>query len=125
MDGTPWIRVAAALGGLGVAAGAFGAHGLAGKVPPRQLEVFEVAVRYQLLHAAALLALAALASARPAPGLDRVGKAWTAGVGVFSGSLYAYALTGIRRFGMITPIGGVLMIAGWALLFRAASVPAD
>jgi uncharacterized membrane protein YgdD (TMEM256/DUF423 family) len=96
-----------------VAAGAFGAHGLRGSLAPDRLEIFETAVRYQLVHALALLAVEVL-------GAPRAGWAFLAGTLVFSGSLYLLVLTGQRWFGAVTPIGGVLLLVGWALLALAA-----
>ena len=124
------ILLASLLGGLGVALGAFGAHGLKNLVEPRLLEVFNTAVQYQLLHALALLAVALwlrLDSAQEVAvrsTLKRAAWAWLIGVLLFSGSLYAYILTytlaGMRFFAFITPLGGVFFILGWALLFWAA-----
>lgn len=124
------ILLASLLGGLGVALGAFGAHGLKNLVEPRLLEVFNTAVQYQLLHALALLAVALwlrLDSAQATAVrsmLKRAAWAWLIGVLLFSGSLYAYILTytlaGMRFFAFITPLGGVFFILGWALLFWAA-----
>lgn len=96
-----------------VALGAFGAHGLKNRLTPEALAVFETAVRYQAYHA---LALFAVASARA----DGAGWCFIAGIAIFSGSLYALALTGERRLGAVTPIGGILFLVGWALLARAA-----
>jgi len=101
----------ALLGGLGVALGAFGAHTLREQVTPAMLEVFETGVKYQMFHAAALLALGAHRGQRRAP-------AWLlAGTLVFSFSLYALVLTGARWLGAVTPIGGALMIIGWFVVF--------
>jgi uncharacterized membrane protein YgdD (TMEM256/DUF423 family) len=109
-----WIVVGSVLGFLGVAAGAFGAHALRGSLPPDRLEVFETAVRYQMYHALAL-ALAGL--------LDASGAGWAffAGTLVFSGSLYLLVLLDQRWLGAVTPIGGVLMLVGWAMLAMAAA----
>lgn len=98
------------LAAVGVGLGAFGAHGLKSIVTPDQLAVFETAVRYQMFAALAMIALGAVGGQRRAPWLI------LAGALVFSLSLYALVLTGIGWLGAITPIGGVLMIAGfvWA-----------
>ncbi len=114
------IIAGALLLALGVAAGAFGAHGLRRVVSPDLLEVWRTAVLYQLIHGLGLLLLAALARSLD-PGL----AAWAAGlmlagVLVFSGSLYALTLSGVRALGAVTPVGGVLMIAAWAVLALAA-----
>jgi uncharacterized membrane protein YgdD (TMEM256/DUF423 family) len=106
----------AMLGALGVAAGAFGAHGLKGWLTPEMLAVFETGVRYHLIHALGLLAVA-WASTRWASAVIRTaGWLFVAGILLFSGSLYAMCLTGVRGLGAITPIGGVAFILGWILL---------
>lgn len=115
------LRAAALLGGLAVALGAFGAHGLKDRVAPEMLAVYETGVKYHFYHALALLALALgperLWQSAAAPW---AGWAWIAGIAVFSGSLYLMTFTGARWLGAITPIGGVAFIVGWALLFVAA-----
>ena len=120
------ILLASLLGGLGVALGAFGAHGLKNLVEPRLLEVFNTAVHYQLIHALALLALAIWMRQEPMlrNTLKLAAWSWLIGIVLFSGSLYAYILTyslwGMRYLAMITPLGGVFFILGWLLLFSAA-----
>ena len=121
-----FLRLAALFGGTGVALGAFAAHGLRGRLTPERLATFETGARYQLLHALALLAVAALlarldARAPAAPWLARAAWSWCAGIVLFSGSLYLLALTGVRWLGAITPLGGVGFIAGWGLLLLAAA----
>jgi uncharacterized membrane protein YgdD (TMEM256/DUF423 family) len=108
--------VGSALGGLAVAAGAFGAHGLDGRLDPEMLDVFATAARYHMYHALALLAVAWAVARWPDARLAACGWLLTAGVVVFSGSLYLLALTGVRWLGAVTPVGGVLLIAGWVLL---------
>jgi uncharacterized membrane protein YgdD (TMEM256/DUF423 family) len=104
----------AVLAGTAVVTGAFAAHGLRGRVPPDLLAVFETGARYQMYHGLALIA-AALATQRfPGARLVPVWWLFLAGTLVFSGSLYLLALTGVSGFGAVTPIGGVLLIAGWA-----------
>lgn len=112
-----WTRIAAALGFLGVSLGAFGAHGLESRATPEQLEWWGTATLYLLIHVAPLLALEPLA-ARGRP-VDGAGRAFVAGVAIFSGSLYAMGLGAPRWFGAITPIGGVAFLVGWVLLYRA------
>ena len=118
-----FLLVAAILGFLGVAFGAFGAHGLRERLSPEMMAVFEIGVRYQMYHVFALLAVAAaIAHFGRARLLLIAGWAFIAGVLIFSGSLYALALTGTGMFGAITPIGGVGLLLGWACLaFFAAS----
>jgi uncharacterized membrane protein YgdD (TMEM256/DUF423 family) len=113
-----WIRIAGVLGFLGVALGAFGAHLLKARLAPDLLAIWQTAVLYHLLHAVALLALALYGKAS---GADiRFGAAaFFIGVLVFSGSLYALSLTGIRVLGAITPLGGLAFLAGWGwIVFR-------
>ncbi len=105
---------------LGVAAGAFGAHGLRNRLTSDMLEIWETAVRYQLYHALALLAVAWVVTRWPSAAATAAGWLFIAGTLVFSGSLYALSLSGIRWLGAITPIGGVAFIAGWACLIWAA-----
>ena len=104
------------LAGVAVVAGAFGAHALQGRVEPRHLEIFATAARYQIYHALALLAVAWGLNRWPAAGLATGGWLLIAGTVIFSGSLYTLVLTGAGWFGAITPVGGMLMIAGWATL---------
>ena len=110
-----WIRVAAALGLIGVGLGAFGAHGLRGKVSESLLSAFQTGVLYHLIHAVVLLALALYARATQAS-ITIPAALFTAGIVLFSGSLYVMALTGVTKFGAITPLGGLLFLAGWASL---------
>ena len=119
-----FFLVAAILGFLGVAFGAFGAHGLRERLSPEMLAVFEIAVRYQMYHAFALLAVAAAITHFGRARLLLVaGWSFVGGVLIFSGSLYALALTGTGMFGAITPIGGVGLLLGWACLaFFAAAL---
>lgn len=105
---------------LAVGAGAFGAHALRARVPAELLAVFETAARYQMYHALALLAVAWGATRWPGPQVVAAGWAFTAGIVIFSGSLYLLVLTGVRWLGAITPVGGVAFLLGWALLAWAA-----
>ena len=115
-----WFVTACLLALTAVALGAFGAHGLRDRVEPRMLEVFEVGVRYQMFHALALLAAALARPLLRAHRADAACACFVAGTAVFSGSLYAMTLTGIRALGAVTPVGGVLFLAGWVLLAAAA-----
>lgn len=112
----PVAGVGALFAGLGVAAGAFGAHGLRAMLAEPMLVVYETAVRYQMYHALALLVLAVLAVRLPPRTTLLVAGLFTGGIVFFSGSLYLLALTGTRPLGMLTPVGGTLFIAGWAVL---------
>jgi len=121
MDRT-FLLVGALAGFIGVAFGAFGAHALRGRLSPEMLAVFETGVRYQMYHAFAVL-IVALAAARFDGWLVRAaGWSFTLGIVLFSGSLYALALTGVTKFGMITPVGGLAFLVGWALLIVLALV---
>ena len=101
---------------LGVAAGAFGAHGLKQRLAPDMLAVWETAARYQLIHALALLAVGWALTRWPGPATTAAGWFFVAGTLIFSGSLYLLSLSGVRWLGAITPIGGVAFLAGWACL---------
>ena len=114
--GRAFFCIGGVLGALGVAAGAFGAHGLKAQLSPEMFAVFETGVRYHLIHALALLAVAWAATRWSSPAVHAAGWLFVVGVLLFSGSLYALSLTGIRGLGAITPIGGVALIVGWLLL---------
>lgn len=114
---TQMIRAAALFGFSAVLFGAFGAHGLKSKITSEMLAVFEVGCRYHLAHAIALLTLAGCAPFLKESTLRWVTRCWVTGMIVFSGSLYLLALTGVRAWGMVTPIGGLLLILGWMFLF--------
>jgi uncharacterized membrane protein YgdD (TMEM256/DUF423 family) len=105
---------------IAVAAGAFGAHGLRARLTPDLLAVFETAARYQMYHALALLAVAWAVTRWPTPLATWAGWLFVAGTVIFSGSLYALALTGVRWLGAITPLGGVAFLVGWVCLLLAA-----
>jgi uncharacterized membrane protein YgdD (TMEM256/DUF423 family) len=111
------LRLGAILGGLGVALGAFGAHGLRALVTPERLAVFETGVRYHLVHALAILAAAGAAYVAPTARAPRLaGALFAIGVLLFSGSLYALVGTGVTAWGAVTPLGGLAFIAGWIAL---------
>lgn len=104
-------------GALFVALGAFGAHGLEGKLSDSAMATWDTAVRYHMAHSLLLLGLAVLAERFPTQRFFRMaGMLVLAGIIVFSGSLYILALSGIGWLGAVTPIGGVLFIAGWVLI---------
>jgi uncharacterized membrane protein YgdD (TMEM256/DUF423 family) len=117
------IAVGAILGGLSVAGGAFGAHGLKALLEAGgQAGNWETAFRYSLVHALALVAVGLLAAVRPAtPGLTTAAWCFLAGTVIFSGCLAMLAVTGVKPLGAIVPIGGVLLIAGWARLALSAA----
>ncbi len=117
-----FLAIAAIFGGLSVATGAFGAHALKERLSERSLEIFETAAQYQMYHALALLLVALLLTQEDFPQPILVASGWTfiIGILVFSGSLYALSLTGIKVLGAITPLGGAAFIAGWGALAIAA-----
>jgi uncharacterized membrane protein YgdD (TMEM256/DUF423 family) len=111
------LRLGAGLAAVGVALGAFGAHGLRSLVTPERLVVFETGVRYHLVHALAVLAAAGAAYAAPhAAGPRYAGALFALGVLLFSGSLYVLVWTGVTAWGAVTPIGGLAFLAGWIAL---------
>jgi uncharacterized membrane protein YgdD (TMEM256/DUF423 family) len=115
-----FLWVGGAAGFIGVALGAFGAHGLRTRLSAEMLTVFETGVRYQMYHALAIL-IVALAAARLDGWLIRsAGWLFTAGIVLFSGSLYALALSGVTVLGAVTPLGGLAFLAGWAALVIAS-----
>ncbi len=117
-----FLAIAAILGGLAVAGGAFASHALRAQLSDRALEIFETGVRYQMYHALALLLIALLLQQAEAAQslLTTSGWAFVAGVAIFSGSLYALSLSGVKWLGAITPIGGAAFLLGWGCLAIAA-----
>ncbi len=117
-------KILIALGGLSgllsVAAGAFGAHALKKHLSADMLAIFETGNRYQMYHALALILIGMLARTRPSGPLHASGWSMVIGTLIFSGSLYALALSGQRWLGAITPIGGTAFLIGWGLLAYAA-----
>jgi uncharacterized membrane protein YgdD (TMEM256/DUF423 family) len=101
---------------VAVAAGAFGAHALKASITADRLEVFKTGAQYQLVHALALLAVAWAVTRWPGGFTNWAGWLFAAGIVLFSGSLYLLAVTDVRAFGAITPIGGLCFLAGWASL---------
>ena len=133
-----WLTIGAVLAGLAVVLGAFAAHGLdtyfaekyataspktvAGFPVPaswKYLHDFKTGVEYQMYHALGLVAVGVLSLSQPRRALQFAGWSFLLGIVFFSGSLYALALTGETRFGMVAPIGGVLFIVGWLALAAA------
>jgi uncharacterized membrane protein YgdD (TMEM256/DUF423 family) len=115
-----FLFIAAVFGLLGVGLGAFGAHGLRARLSPEMLAVFETGVRYHLYHTLALLAVAVLLPRLDGRAIVAAGWLFTAGIVVFSGSLYALAMSGVTVLGAITPLGGLAFLAGWTALAIAA-----
>lgn len=115
-----WFAIGAWLGAIGVALGAFGAHGLKTRVSAEMVAVWETGARYHLVHALALLATGWACERWPSTFTSAAGWLFLAGIVLFSGSLYALTLSGARGLGAITPLGGVCFIAGWASLALGA-----
>lgn len=123
-----WIwTVGCVAAGLAVAAGAFGAHGLRARLAPEMLAVWETAARYHMYHALGLLAVALAAARWPDGPWRPAALLMVAGLVLFSGSLYALALSGVRALGAVTPLGGACWLAAWGVLAvaggRMASTP--
>ncbi len=118
------LQLGSVIGALAVAIGAFGAHALKASLEASgRADTFETAVKYQFYHAIAIVLVGILLSRADAGAmkwLNWAGYAFASGVLIFSGSLYTICFTGITKFGAVAPIGGLLMIAGWVLLFVAA-----
>lgn len=111
-----FTTLGAIIAGLAVAAGAFAAHALKGHLSPDELAIFETGARYQMYHGLALLLTAWAATRWPGTAIRWSGWLFVIGVVLFSGSLYLLALTGVRWFGAVTPLGGLSFLAAWAAL---------
>ena len=111
-----FLAIGSISGALGVMLGAFGAHGLKEKLSEKMLANWMTGVEYHFYHTFAILAVGLLAMHVQPKFLSGSGWAFVAGIAIFSGSLYAMALSGITKLGMITPIGGLAFIIGWVLL---------
>ena len=111
-----WAAAAAALGGLAVALGAFGAHGLEGAVAPDRLATWRTGAQYHLAHALAAVVAFALAAFRASGAARWAGRLFVVGVALFSGSLYGLVLLDAPVLGAVAPLGGLALIAGWAAL---------
>src|SRR5262245_23291186 len=120
MDRT-FLLLGAIFGFLGVGLGAFGAHGLRTRVSPEMLAVFETGVRYHMYHALALILVALVMPRMSGWLVMTAGWSFVGGILLFSGSLYALALSGMTILGAVTPLGGLAFLAGWACLAIAAS----
>jgi uncharacterized membrane protein YgdD (TMEM256/DUF423 family) len=119
MDKT-FLLLGAVAAFLAVALGAFGAHGLRGRLSPEMLAVFQTGVQYHMAHALALILVAGIMGRMSGWLIQTAGWCFVAGIVFFSGSLYLLAVSGVTILGAITPIGGLLFLAGWACLAFAA-----
>jgi len=111
-----WARVASLFMFLAIALGAFGAHGLKGKLTPHSLDIYHTAVFYHVIHALGLFVIAWIATVNLDRKVQMAGILLLAGMILFSGSLYCLAVTNLSWLGMITPLGGILLMSGWLLL---------
>ncbi len=115
-----FIILGALNGFIAVALGAFGAHGLEGKIPDKYLEIWQTAVQYQMFHAVGLLVLGLLAGKIDSPLINWSGWLMLIGIILFSGSLFVLSVTQIKVLGAITPLGGVSFLVAWVLMIIAA-----
>ncbi|MFD6441808.1 DUF423 domain-containing protein [Peribacillus sp. NPDC060186] len=115
-----FIILGALNGFIAVALGAFGAHGLEGKIPDKYLATWQTAVHYQMFHAVGLLVLGLLAGKISSPLINWSGWLMLIGIILFSGSLFVLSVTQIKVLGAITPIGGVSFLVAWVLMIIAA-----
>ena len=111
-----FLSIGSLFGLLAVMIGAFGAHGLENQLTAHALARYQTGVEYQFYHVGALLIIGFLLNQFHSRLLTLAGMFFTLGIILFSGSLYAYAITGTKLFGMITPLGGLCFLAGWGLL---------
>jgi len=114
-----FLTIAALSGFISVAAGAFGAHGLEGKVGPKELVAFKTAAEYQMYHALALVAVSLISERYPSRFLKVSGWFFVIGTILFSGSLYVLGSTGSRALVLVAPVGGAAFLIGWIFLFCA------
>ncbi|MDH3222132.1 MAG: DUF423 domain-containing protein [Gemmatimonadota bacterium] len=116
-----FVTLGAVNAGLAVALGAFGTHALTGSMPPRFLEIFQTGTQYHFYHGLGLFGVALVASLQVRPRLVYwAGRSMVAGIALFSGSLYALALTQRPGFGAVTPLGGLCFLAAWGILAVSA-----
>lgn len=116
-----WVRYGALLMCAGIILGAFGGHALRQTLSADAQRTYQIAVFYHLIHGLALLAVGWLAMLKPGePLLRSAGWAFVVGIVLFSGSLYALSLSGVKKWGAITPLGGLAFLVGWLLLALAA-----
>jgi uncharacterized membrane protein YgdD (TMEM256/DUF423 family) len=121
MNNVFWLRFVVLSGALSVLLGALVAHGLEGQLSDRYIDIFRIAVLYQFLHTLALLAVIRLSDQRTKASLcSWAAISFALGILLFSGSLYLLVLADIPAMGMVTPVGGLVFIVGWVLLFFAA-----
>lgn len=120
MSGNFWVRFGSISAFTAVCTGAFGAHALSKRIDPGSLSIFQTATHYQMYHALALIGLGVWTHLFPKSRSGLAGWAFAIGTLLFSGSLYALALTGVKALGLITPVGGVSFLIGWMAFARLA-----
>jgi len=113
---SPLGAIGALLGFLAVALGAFGGHALSDYLSPERMQTWQTAARYQIVHAVALIAIAAALERGTTRAIAAAGWLFVIGTVLFSGSLYVFVLTGMRLLGAITPFGGAMLMTGWLCL---------
>jgi len=118
-----WIFLGALGGALAVIAGAFGAHGLADRLGPRELQLWETAARYLMYGSLAMLGVGLFGAQGARRGINAAGWCLLAGSAIFSGTLFALALGGPRWLGAVTPLGGTLLITGFLIFAWSARSP--
>ena len=116
MNKSPFITLGAAFALLAVMLGAFGAHALKGSLSPQSLTIYQTATDYHMWHAIGLIIIGVLYQQNPSSLLRKAGWLMLIGIVIFSGSLYALSLSGIKILGAITPFGGVTLLIAWFLL---------
>ncbi len=117
-----WLILGILFAAAAVGIGAFGAHGLKKHIAEEQLAIFEIGVRYQMYHALGLIAVAIWSQlSKPAQNIRNIGICFSLGILIFSGSLYTLAMTDVKMWGMVTPVGGVLFLIGWGIWARQVS----
>jgi uncharacterized membrane protein YgdD (TMEM256/DUF423 family) len=119
MDRT-FLLLGAVAAFLAVTLGAFGAHGLRGRLSPEMMAVFQTGVQYHMYHALAMILVSAMMGRMGGWLIHTAGWSFLAGIVLFSGSLYALSISGVTMLGAITPIGGLAFLVGWACLAFAA-----
>ncbi len=112
-----WVKIASLMMFLGIGLGAFGSHVLKDKISAYQLEIFKTGVFYHLINALGLLAIGWFNTQIHDPKLNMACLLLFSGIILFSGSLYLLSLTQIKWFGMITPLGGIVLLVGWLMIF--------
>ncbi len=121
MNERKWVMWGSVLAAVAVGLGAFGAHGLEGKLPAARLDTFELGVRYHMIHALGLILVGILAARGESRALTVAGALLLGGIVLFSGGLYAWSLSGIRAVVHIVPVGGLCFLAGWLTLAISAA----